>query len=167
MNSPVAPRAADQKYCHACGTVMHQSATSCPACGAQQAGTALVAAPAPAAPAAQALAHAAPGALPPHHVYCRGCGAGIHESAPTCPKCGAPQRVAGAGGLPLGGKNRVTAALLALLIGGLGAHKFYLGSIFLGLLYLLFFWTFIPALVGLIEGIYYLTMTDEEFARKY
>jgi len=27
-------------------------------------------------------------------VHCRGCGEKIHESAPTCPKCGAPQSLA-------------------------------------------------------------------------
>lgn len=27
-------------------------------------------------------------------VFCRGCGKEIHESAPTCPHCGAPQRAA-------------------------------------------------------------------------
>ena len=27
-------------------------------------------------------------------VHCRGCGHQIHETAPTCPKCGAPQQVA-------------------------------------------------------------------------
>ena len=29
-------------------------------------------------------------------VHCRGCGEKIHESAPTCPKCGAPQALAAA-----------------------------------------------------------------------
>ncbi len=41
--------------------------------------------------------------------------------------------------------------LLALFLGGLGAHKFYMGHIGLGVLYLLFFWTFIPAIVALVE----------------
>jgi hypothetical protein len=27
-------------------------------------------------------------------VHCRGCGTQIHETAPTCPKCGAPQNLA-------------------------------------------------------------------------
>jgi uncharacterized membrane protein YvbJ len=27
-------------------------------------------------------------------VFCRGCGKEIHESAPTCPHCGAPQGIA-------------------------------------------------------------------------
>lgn len=30
-------------------------------------------------------------------VYCRGCGKEIHESAPTCPHCGAPQKAPSAG----------------------------------------------------------------------
>lgn len=64
-------------------------------------------------------------------------------------------------------KSKVAAGLLGILLGGLGAHKFYLGDIGLGILYLLFVWTGIPSLIGLIEGIIYLTMTDEDFAAKY
>ena len=37
----------------------------------------------------------------------------------------------------------------------------------MGILYLVFFWTGIPSLVGLIEGIIYLTMNDQAFAAKY
>jgi predicted RNA-binding Zn-ribbon protein involved in translation (DUF1610 family) len=155
-------RAADEKFCFACGHVIHSSATSCPHCGAGQASLA-VSSHTQSAESQRGASEIAP--LAANHVYCRGCGAGIHESAHACPKCGAPQRVAGAA--LSGGRNRVTAALFALLLGGLGAHKFYLGSIFLGLLYLVFFWTAIPALIGLIEGVYYLTLSDEEFGRKY
>lgn len=46
-------------------------------------------------------------------------------------------------------------------------HKFYLGQDGWGILYLLFFWTFIPSIVGFIEGILYLTMSDEDFTAKY
>ena len=67
----------------------------------------------------------------------------------------------------LTGKSRPVAALLALLLGGLGIHKFYLGQTASGILYLLFCWTFIPALIGFVEGVLFLTMSDEEFARKY
>lgn len=66
-----------------------------------------------------------------------------------------------------GGRNRVGAALFAMLLGGLGAHKFYLGEIGLGVVYLLFCWTMIPSIVGVIEGIVYLSMSDEAFAAKY
>jgi hypothetical protein len=38
---------------------------------------------------------------------------------------------------------------------------------YLGILYLVFVWTFIPAIVALVEGIIYLTKTDEEFSAKY
>ena len=59
------------------------------------------------------------------------------------------------------------AALLALFLGGLGIHKFYLGKGGMGVLYLVFFWTIIPAIVGFIEGILLLLMSDEQFAAKY
>ena len=67
----------------------------------------------------------------------------------------------------MGSKSRVTAALLAFFLGGLGIHKFYLGQGGMGVLYLLFCWTFIPALIAFIEFIIYLTMTDEAFAEKF
>ncbi len=35
------------------------------------------------------------------------------------------------------------------------------------MIYLLFFWTFIPAIIGFIEGLIYLFMSDEDFATKY
>jgi len=48
-------------------------------------------------------------------------------------------------------KDEVVGVLLALFLGGLGAHKFYMGETGLGILYLVFFWTGIPALVAFIE----------------
>jgi TM2 domain-containing membrane protein YozV len=49
-------------------------------------------------------------------------------------------------------KNPTTAVLLALFLGGLGAHKFYLGQTGLGIVYLLFSWTTIPGWIALIEA---------------
>lgn len=49
-------------------------------------------------------------------------------------------------------KNPTTAVILALLLGGLGAHKFYLGQTGMGILYLLFCWTYIPSIVAFIEA---------------
>ena len=66
-----------------------------------------------------------------------------------------------------GSKSKVTAGILGILVGGIGIHKFYLGRTGLGILYLLLFWTFIPAIIGFIEGIIYLTKSDEEFERIY
>ena len=65
------------------------------------------------------------------------------------------------------GKSKLAAALFAILLGGLGVHKFYLGRIGWGVVYIVFFWTFIPTILGFIEGIIYLTMSDEAFATKY
>jgi TM2 domain-containing membrane protein YozV len=65
------------------------------------------------------------------------------------------------------GRNRLVAALFALVLGGLGIHKFYLGRVGLGLLYLLFCWTFIPTIIGFIEGIVLLASGEAEFLRKY
>ena len=61
----------------------------------------------------------------------------------------------------------MTAALLDFFLGGLGAHKFYLGKVGQGFLYLIFCWTFIPAIVAFIEFFIYLCTSDEDFARKY
>jgi TM2 domain-containing membrane protein YozV len=64
-------------------------------------------------------------------------------------------------------RNKTTAAIFALLLGSFGLHKFYLGRAGQGILYLFFFWTFIPGFIGFIEGIVYLTMGDAEFNAKY
>lgn len=64
-------------------------------------------------------------------------------------------------------KSKNVTAFLAILLGSFGAHRFYLGQTGLGLLYLVFFWTFIPGIVGILEGIRYLLMSEQEFQRKY
>ncbi len=64
-------------------------------------------------------------------------------------------------------KNRTTAALLALFLGGIGAHKFYLRKTGVGILYLVFCWTFIPSIIAFIEAIIFFTMSDEKFDLVY
>ncbi|WP_428304981.1 NINE protein [Lacipirellula sp.] len=61
----------------------------------------------------------------------------------------------------------MTALLLAWTIGGIGAHKFYLGRTSEGWIYLLFCWTFLPALAALFDGFSYLGMSDHRFAERY
>lgn len=96
-------------------------------------------------------------------VYCRGCGKEIHETASSCPHCGAPQRTNAATGPA---KNKIVAGVLALLLGGLGIHRFYLGQ-WWGIFYLLFVWTFIPSIIALIEGIIFLVTTDDSWEYRY
>jgi len=64
-------------------------------------------------------------------------------------------------------KNKTTATFLSLLLGGLGIHKFYLGNNHFGIVYLLFCWTFIPSFIGVIEFFILVTMSDENFNKKY
>lgn len=64
-------------------------------------------------------------------------------------------------------KNRKLVAILAIVLGGFGAHKFYLGKILWGIIYLLFCWTGIPTIISLIEGILLLMESDANFSKKY
>jgi hypothetical protein len=101
-------------------------------------------------------------------VHCRDCAALISPTAVTCPQCGGRQMVGSAlGASTAAGRNRIVAALLALFLGGFGIHQFYLGRTGTGFLYLIFFWTIVPAILALIDGIRYLLMTDEDFAARY
>ena len=63
-------------------------------------------------------------------------------------------------------KSKITAGVLGILLGGLGVHKFYMGKIGMGIIYLVFCWTWIPGIVGFIEGIMYLCSSDENFQLK-
>lgn len=64
-------------------------------------------------------------------------------------------------------KSKSTTVLLAFFLGAFGAHRFYLGQIGLGVTYLLFCWTFIPAIIAIIDFFGFLFMSEEKFNRKY
>lgn len=64
-------------------------------------------------------------------------------------------------------KSKTTAAILAIFLGGIGVHRFYLNQSGLGILYLLFCWTFIPLVVSLIDFIWLLTMDENRFNQKF
>lgn len=78
-------------------------------------------------------------------------------------------------------KNRLTAALFALFLGGLGVHKFYLGDTNGGIGYLVFnifgwlttffiigfFILFILLIITVVDFIKLISMSDEEFDSKY
>ena len=63
--------------------------------------------------------------------------------------------------------KKVTAGILAILLGGLGVHKFYLGYTTPGIIQLLLGCCGVGGIIGLIEGIMYLTKSDEEFDNTY
>ena len=145
---------ADQKYCHACAQLIHIDAVHCTSCGAPQQKS----------QSQDIVSERVDPLTNLNSAFCVGCGQSMHVTANSCPKCGAlsPNSSPAAGS-----KDKNIAGLFALLLGGIGAHHFYLGNIILGLLYLIFCWTFIPLIVGFIEGLIYLTQSEESFARKY
>lgn len=95
-------------------------------------------------------------------VFCRGCGKEIHETAPMCPHCGAPQ-VAVSSAL----KSQTVAGLWCSFLGAFGAHRFYLGKTVSGIFYLLFFWTYIPALIASVELLMIAFSSQQTWATKY
>ncbi len=95
--------------------------------------------------------------------YCPTCGSVIDARALDCPRCGVRQ----ADTVYQEPKNRPIAILLALLLGGFGIHRFYVGPISWGVAYLVFFWTGIPQFLAWLEAIYWLTRSDVEWAQKY
>ena len=64
-------------------------------------------------------------------------------------------------------KSRTTTWVLALLFGAFGIHKFYLGKVGQGLLYMFFFWTLIPGFIAFIEFIKFAAMSDKDFDKQY
>ena len=68
-------------------------------------------------------------------------------------------------------KSRVVAGVLGILLGTFGVHKFYLGYVGTGIVHVVLTALIITApissIVGLIEGILYLTKTDEDFHSTY
>jgi TM2 domain-containing membrane protein YozV len=92
--------------------------------------------------------------------FCASCGQQILEKAEICPACGV--RAKSANGL-----SKVALLLITFFLGGMGGHKFYLKKYGQGILYFLFFWTYIPALAALIEFIIYCTRSEDELQRQY
>ena len=72
-----------------------------------------------------------------------------------------------------GADKKIAAGVLGILLGGLGIHKFILGYTQAGVIMLAIsvvtcgFGYPIMYIIGLIEGIIYLTKSDEEFVATY
>jgi TM2 domain-containing membrane protein YozV len=75
--------------------------------------------------------------------------------------------------MPNQSSKRVVAGILGILLGPLGIHKFILGYTTEGIVMLLItvitcgIGGWIIGVIGLIEGIIYLTKSDEEFIQMY
>lgn len=87
------------------------------------------------------------------------------------------------GSKPAGADKKILAGVLGIILGGLGIHKFVLGyqqegvillSVYLISIVVAFVTCgigtpliFVPTVIGIIEGIIYLTKSDEEFVQTY
>ncbi len=131
------------KKCPFCGAPIDMSAMECQYCGAKM----------PVAPPPPQYA-------PPQYAPPPPYGAPPYGYAP--PQYGPPPYDP-----RMNTKSKVAAGLLAIFLGGIGVHKFYLGRVGAGIAYLLFCWTCIPAIIALVEGIIYLASSDEDFYYKY
>lgn len=136
-------------FCRNCGKEVDEKAFACPGCG-----------------------------VPPRKgkKFCQHCGEGVEPEQVMCVKCGGKLTGGGALAVASGDKNKLVAGLLAIFLGAIGIHKFYLddtknaviriivslvGSLLFGL------GPVAMSVVGLIEGILYLTKEDSEFEETY
>jgi TM2 domain-containing membrane protein YozV len=117
-------------------------------------------------------------------VFCTKCGTQNDDYSQICVQCQAPLPTLG-GYQPiqppapmygsgqqdlqrLGADKKIVVGICAILLGGFGVHKFILGYTNEGIIQLVLGLCFgIGGIIGIIEGIIYLTKSDEEFARTY
>jgi len=117
--------------------------------------------------------------------YCTKCGAVNDDTAQFCSNCQAPlSPVAGSGYQPMQGVNqnaamtdwkamgadkKIVAGICAILLGWLGVHKFILGYTTEGVIMLVLgiLTCGLTNIIGIVEGVIYLTKSDEEFVRTY
>jgi len=64
-------------------------------------------------------------------------------------------------------KQKVINAGLAAVLGTVGAHKFYQGKTFQGIIYAVFCWTALPTLISWVEAIRYAVMPMDDFYKQY
>ncbi len=82
---------------------------------------------------------------------------GININLSNSQNVSAPQALVASGKVV----NKVAYCILAFFLGGIGIHKFYAGKTGAGVTMLLFCWTFIPAIIALIDFIVGLTKKSD------
>jgi TM2 domain-containing membrane protein YozV len=69
--------------------------------------------------------------------------------------------------IPADAPQRTTIGIIAILVGWLGIHKFMLGNTTEGVILILLNCCGVSGIIGLVEGIIYLTKSDEDFYQTY
>ena len=122
--------------------------------------------------------------------YCTKCGAINDDTAQFCTTCQASLTPVSGGYQPMqsvnqgtpgamtdwkamGADKKVLAGILGIVVGAFGVHKFVLGYTTEGIIMLLItvltcgIFAIVPSIIGIVEGIIYLTKSDEEFVMTY
>jgi TM2 domain-containing membrane protein YozV len=114
--------------------------------------------------------------------YCTKCGAVNDDLAQFCTNCQAPltpvsgyqpMQSVNPGAMTdwkaLGADKKITAGICAILVGWLGVHKFILGYTTEGVIQLVLgvLTCGLTNILSIVEGVIYLTKSDEEFVRTY
>jgi TM2 domain-containing membrane protein YozV len=118
--------------------------------------------------------------------YCTKCGAVNDDTAQYCSNCQAPLTAPVGGGYQpmesvnqgagamvdwkaMGADKKITAGICAILVGWLGVHKFILGYTTEGVIQLVLgiLTCGLTNIISIVEGVIYLTKSDEEFVRTY
>lgn len=118
--------------------------------------------------------------------YCTKCGAINDDTAQYCITCQAPLSPVSGGYQPMqsvnpggpgamtdwkaaGADKKIVAGILAIVLGWAGVHKFILGYTTEGIIMLVIglLTCGLSNIIGIVEGIIYLTKSDEDFVRTY
>ena len=124
-----------------------------------------------------------------NYVNCRNCSAQNSTYDGNCRNCGTalpnvgmPMQPAGNFQMqnqmqkPPGADKKLAAGLCGILLGGFGVHKFILGYTNEGVIMLVTYVlgiflcgipSFVVIIIGIVEGVMYLTKSDEEFVQTY
>ena len=106
------------------------------------------------------------------NAFCQNCGKPTIPNAVVCTSCGVALVQAVSASDPRA-HNKIPAGICAILLGSLGVHKFILGYTTAGLIMLLLtvvtcgMAAVVLHVIGVIEGIIYLTKSDEDFVNTY
>jgi TM2 domain-containing membrane protein YozV len=109
----------------------------------------------------------------PGSKFCFACGAPVDARAEICPHCGVRQADVASAELKKASSDKLAAGLCGILLGAFGVHKFVLGMTTPGLIMLGItvltcgFGGIITHPLGIIEGILYLSKSDEDFYQTY
>lgn len=115
-----------------------------------------------------------------HQKYCQECGERIRALAEICPKCGVRQFVPPISSnqsidqhLRDAGGKRLAAGICGIILGCLGVHKFLLGYSTPGVIMLLVTLLTLGvgalpmSVIGIVEGVIYLSKSDNDFYSTY